>query len=343
MTEELLFLDRADVLECAAEVDVCQVVADALVRHARGAATLPPEGHLPWTNEAGADCQSLAMLGALEGDGGPPVRGVKLINAATCNPVHGRERAAGIGVLFDHHTARPLVIAEAGWLSAARTAAYTMVSLRHLGPPAWDALTLVGCGTLARTHLELLGGSFAQTRTVHLYDADVRRTAALAEWTAHHLPELRIVQHADARTAVRAAPVVVTATTTDRGYLPPAWLRPGTFVAHVSLADLLPDALLTAQALYVDDVDLVADNPRRILGALMREGRVTARSPGPVGGRGIDGTLGQVLAGDVAAVRPTTGHVVSNPFGMAVLDVALLHAVHEVAVTRKTGRTLRLS
>ncbi|MGW0393048.1 ornithine cyclodeaminase family protein [Streptomyces sp. NPDC003042] len=342
MTEELLFLDRAAVLECAAEVDVCQVVADALVRHARGAVTLPTEGYLPWTNEAGAYCRSLAMLGALAGDDGPPIRGMKLINAATSNPAHGRERAAGISVLFDHHTARPLVIAEAGWLSAARTAAYTMVSLRHLGPPQWDALTVIGCGTLARTHLELLEESFPQAGTVHFYDADPGRAAALAEWTAHHRPRLRTVQQPDARTAVQAAPVVVTVTTTDQGYLPAAWLRPGTFVAHVSLADLLPDALLTAQALYVDDVGLVADNPRRVLGALMREGHVTARPPGPAQGRGIDGTLGQVLAGEVPAVRPSTGHVISNPFGMAVLDVALLHAVHEAAVDRKAGRTLRL-
>ncbi|MEU6669545.1 hypothetical protein [Streptomyces sp. NPDC046727] len=126
------------------------------------------------------------------------------------------------------------------------------------------------------------------------------------------------------------------------GYLTAAWLRPGTFVAHVSLSDLLPDALLGAQALYVDDVDLVADNPRRVLGTLMRDGRVTAREPGPVGGRGINGTLGQVLAGVVPAVRPGPGHVVSNPFGMAVLDVALLGAVHEVALRHKSGRRLRL-
>ncbi|MEU1074585.1 MULTISPECIES: ornithine cyclodeaminase [unclassified Streptomyces] len=342
MSEDVLFLDRTAVRECAAAIDVCQVVTDALVRHARGAGTLPAEGHLPWTNDRGGSCRSLAMLGALEGDGAPPVRGIKLINAATSNPALGRERAAGVSLLFDHDTARPLVLAEAGWLSAARTAAYTMVSLRHLGPPGWQELTLIGCGTLARMHLELLGTAFPRVRTVHLYDMDPRRAGGLAHWNAQQRPELRTLVHATAREAVRASPVVVTATTTGAGYLPAAWLCPGTFVAHVSLADLLPDALLTAQALYVDDIGLVRDNPRRVLGALMREGRITAREPGPAGGRALDGTLGQVLIGEVAAKRPGAGHVVSNPFGMAVLDVALLAAVHEVAVRRASGRRLRL-
>ncbi|MEU9984715.1 Gfo/Idh/MocA family oxidoreductase [Streptomyces sp. NPDC050856] len=355
MSEELLFLDRAAVLECAAEVDPCEVVGDVLRQHAEGAVTMPAEGYLPWTNDTGAYCRSLAMLGAVEGPGRPPVRGVKLINAATSNPALGRERAAGVGVLFDHHTARPLVIAEAGWLSAARTAAYTMVSLRHLGPPEWDALAVVGCGTLARVHLELLVRSFPGAKAVHLHDRDPARAADLAEWTGRHCPGLQAHIADSARAAVQAASVVVTTTTTDTGYLPAAWLRPGTFVAHVSLADLLPDAFLTAEALYVDDLTLVADNPRRVMGALIRDGRLAAPAPaGRAGGgagsgerdrapaREITGTLGQVLTGRVPAVRPGTGHVISNPFGMAVLDVALLDAVHAVAARRGIGRRLRL-
>ncbi len=353
MSEDLLFLDRQAVLECAAEVDLCEVVIQALRQHAEGAVTMPAEGYLPWTNDAGAYCRSLAMLAAVKGSDGAPVLGVKLINAATSNPALGKERAGGLGMLFDHHTARPVVLAEAGWLSAARTAAYTLVSLRHLGPPGWDALALIGCGTLARTHLELLGEAFPQVNSVHLYDLDPGRAAGLADWLGHHCPHLRAHIEPSARAAIGAAPVVVTTTTTDTGYLPAEWLEPGTFVAHVSLADLLPDAFLTAEALYVDDVTLVADNPRRILGALLKDGQIAARGPEEPDSRtthslrnaavrAVNGTLGQVLTGQVPAVRPRTGHVISNPFGMAILDVALLNAVHEVATHRKTGRRLRL-
>ncbi|MFE0186724.1 ornithine cyclodeaminase [Streptomyces sp. NPDC058989] len=352
MTEELLFLDRAAMLACASDVEVCDTIARALRHHAEGAIRMPPEGYLPWTNEAGAYCRSLAMLGAVEADGEPPVRGVKLINAATSNPGLGRERAAGISLLFDHETARPVVLAEAGWLSAARTAGYTMVSLRHLGPVEWDTLSVIGCGTLARLHLEMLGTAFPQAKTVHLYDSDPARAERLAQWLTRHCPQLVPHIAPSARAAVGAAPVIVTTTTADAGYLPAAWLEPGTFVAHVSLADLLPDAFLTAEALYVDDISLVADNPRRVLGALLRDGLVGAPGIEPGVGhaatgaddtaRVVNGTLGQVLTGQVPAVRPRGGHVISNPFGMAILDVALLDAVHQVAVRRGLGQRLRL-
>lgn len=350
VTEDLLFLDRATLLACAADVDVCETIARALRHHAEGAVHIPAEGYLPWSNDEGAYCRSLAMLGALEPKGGTPVRGVKLINAATSNPGLGMERAAGISLLFDHHTARPVVIAEAGWLSAARTAAYTMVSLRHLGPTRWDSLGVIGCGTLARLHLELLADAFPQARTVHLYDRDPARAELLARWVARNCPQLRAAVAPSARACVGASPVVVTTTTADTGYLPAAWLEPGTFVAHVSLADLLPDAFLTAEALFVDDVDLVVENPRRVLGALVRDGLVGASGDAaPAAGdsraapeRVLNGTLGQVLTGQAEAVRPGDGHVISNPFGMAILDVALLDAVHRVAVDRELGQRLRL-
>jgi N-[(2S)-2-amino-2-carboxyethyl]-L-glutamate dehydrogenase len=346
MTEELLFLDRRAVRECAARVDLCAVTEEVLRQHARGRTTLPAEGYLPWTNAEGAYCRSLAMLGSVAAhDGRPAAYGVKLINAATSNPAHGLERAAGISMVFDPETARPTVLAEAGWLSAARTAAYTAVSLRHLGPAGWDALTLIGCGTLARAHLDLLAPAFPGAAEVHVHDLDRTRAEALAAWVREHHPTLRPRVHGDSEQAVRAAPVLVTTTTTGSGYIPEHWLAPGTFVAHVSLDDLLPGVFRTAQAVYVDDITLVADNPRRVLGRLMREGEVTGPGQGPPSGAGraLDGTLGQVLTGAVPAVRPSTGHVVSNPFGMSVLDVALLAEVRRVAAREGLGRRLPLS
>ncbi|MGW0467803.1 ornithine cyclodeaminase family protein [Streptomyces sp. NPDC003027] len=345
MREELLFLDRHAVRECAARVDLCAVTEEILRRHAEGRTTLPSEGYLPWTNTEGAYCRSLAMLGSIDAqDGRPAAYGVKLINAATSNPAHGLERAAGVSMVFDPETARPTVLAEAGWLSAARTAAYTMVSLRHLGPADWDALTVIGCGTLARAHLDLLAAAFPGVDQVHLHDLDRTRALALAGWAREHHPRLRVRVHEETEKAVRAAPVLLTTTTTDRGYIPAHWLASGTFVAHVSLDDLLPDVFSTAQALYVDDVSLVAENPRRVLGRLMGEGYVLPPSHGPSSGEGrpLEGTLGQVLTGAVPAVRPSTGHVVSNPFGMSVLDVGLLAQVRQVAEREGLGQRLSL-
>src|SRR5439155_24920218 len=167
---QLRVLDRAQVRACLASVDVPGVVADTLVRHARGATVLPAEGYLPWTNSVGAYCRSVAMLAAVRGADGTTspadLYGLKLINAAVSNPARGMERAGGLGFLFDQETGRPRLMAEAGLLSAARTAGYTVVSLRQLGPSGWGSASLLGAGTLARAHVDAMARHFPGLREI---------------------------------------------------------------------------------------------------------------------------------------------------------------------------------
>jgi ornithine cyclodeaminase len=332
-------LDRAATAQCVRRLDPVAVVADVLERHAAGGTVLPAEGYLPWTNAAGAACRSLAMLGGLLGD--RPVYGMKLINAAVDNPGRGLERAGGLGLLFDPRTARPALLVEAGHLSAVRTAAYTLLSLRHLGPAGWDRVALVGCGTLARAHLQLLARYHPGLQEAVVTDVSPERAWRLAEWAAGAVPEVRVRCAGSAAAAVRDCPVVVTVTTSSTPYLGTDAFAPGTFVAHVSLDDLRSEVFLAAEAVFVDDVELVRDNPRRILGRLMADGVVAAPGAGP--GRPLAGTLADVLAGRRPAVRPRDGVVVSNPFGMAVLDVGLYAAVGEVAAAAGIGTDLDVS
>lgn len=347
MTENVLFLNRSAVETCVAALDISTVIADILRDHAAQRSVIPEEGYLAWTNSTGAYCRSIAMLGGLQRDTGD-VYGLKVINAAVSNPRHGLERAGGFTFLFDTETARPKIIAEAGYLSAIRTAGYSVLSIKHLGPEVWDSASVLGCGTQAGAHVELLVKNFPEFTDLHVFDLDRERADRFTEKITEKYPALRVRVAGSARAAVCSAPLVITVTTSSAAYIPAAWIEPGSFVAHVSLDDLMEDVFHSAQALYVDDVDLVRDNPRRILGRLLQEGTVSWQG-GDVSPRTdsprtttITGTLGMVLADRCPAVRPSTGYVVSNPFGMSILDVGLIAAVHRQTHLLGLGQVLEL-
>ena len=351
---QLRVLDRAAVRACLATVDPVAVVDRVLRCHAQGRTDLPAEGQLRWVNAEAAACRSLAMLGALTGGGGDhdaPVLGIKVINAALSNPGRGLERAGGVGMVFDPLTARPVMLAEVGLISAIRTAAYTVLSVRHLGPRRWTRLGLLGAGMQARTHVDMLAADNPALARVRVHDVDPGRASAFVAWAERRHPCVRVDSCQHPREVTASSEVVVTATTSDQPYLTPDDLAPGSFLAHVSLDDVGADVFAAAEAVYVDDVTLVRDNPHRILGALMASGRVVPpgivpdAAPNTVPGasaRPLSGTLAEVLLHPATAHRPTTGTVVSNPFGMSVLDVGLLDAVRRQAEREGLGTTIDL-
>lgn len=329
MPEEVRLLDRAQVRRCAARLDPVAVTEEILRQHARGQALLPAEGYLAWHNSQGAHSRSVAMLGALTGP--EPAYGIKLINASVSNPSKGMERAGGMSLLFDGETARPYFLAEAGYVSALRTSSYTVASLRHLGPEEFDAVSLIGCGAMARAHLALVHRYFPGVVVAHVHDVVPERAAAFRAWAAAHVPSVAVRVAPDARACAAASRVVITLTVSQEPYAGHDWFGPGTFVAHVSLDDLREEVFTRAERLWVDDLGLIEENPRRILGRLLQEGVVAAADGG------VSGSLGQVLTGEVAAARPRDGVVVSNPFGMAILDVGMIDAIRRTAEAEGIG------
>jgi ornithine cyclodeaminase/alanine dehydrogenase-like protein (mu-crystallin family) len=287
--DEILVLGRSAIMRCLADIDVIDVITSTLRSHAAGYTTLPAEGYLPWRNSSGHYARSVAMLGAVAVPGEAPNYGVKIINAAVDNPARGIDRAGGVVMLFDAETARPAFLGDAAVLSAVRTAGYTMASIRFLGPTDPTSVAIIGCGALARAHLELL-----------------------------------------------------TVTVSDKPYIEPEWFTAPTFVAHVSLDDITPQVFSEAAAIYVDDIGLVVDNPRRILGRLIADGQIAA-TPDDEARPHVRGTLAAAISGDIPAERPSHRNVISNPFGMAVLDVAMTAAVRHVAQNLHLGHNIDLT
>lgn len=345
------YLTRADVIEAARGVDIVAAVAEALTLHSAGQSVLPEEAYLGWTTPEGDQARLLAMPGALVQDGRPPVIGMKTINASIGNPGRGIPRSQGFTLLLDPETARPRALMEAAYISAMRTAAVTALAVRHLAVPQPRSLALIGCGALAQAHVALLLETVPTLRRIALYDLAPERAKAVAAHIAS-LPGaagIETVLAEDPRETVRDAELVVPVTTVTEGYIEPDWLTPGALVCHVSLDDLTEAAVLSAGTVIVDDWSLVRDDPRRLLGRMHRAGTLLGPDGSPregvtarPGARRVDGTLGEVLTGRHPGRRDPDQIVISNPFGMSILDVAVADSVLARAEAVDLGARLTL-
>jgi ornithine cyclodeaminase len=326
-TDRILYLCAREVARALEGVDVVGAVAAALAAHARGEAVLPAEAYLAWEH-AGRPLRSLSMPGAVEG-----WPGVKVVNASPANPARGLPRASGLTVLFDPATGRPAAVLEGARISCLRTAAATAVAVDLLGAAPIRRMALLGAGALARCHLELLRPRLPELREVRLYDVDAARARVLAA-------EAGTAVCGTAEQAIRGAGLVVAVTTARSGYIRHGWLAPGALVVDASLDDVLPEVVLRADRVFVDDWALVAGDPRRLLGTMARAGRI--RGPdGPAGGaRPVDGELGQVLIGSRPGRRRPGETILVNPFGLAIEDIAVARRVYQRALQLGLGTSL---
>ncbi|MEU1056697.1 ornithine cyclodeaminase [Streptomyces sp. NPDC005876] len=340
-SRELTYLTREEVAQALREIDAVEVAADTLRAHALGNTVVPDEGYLGWSTPDGHSARSLNMPGLV--GGASPVVGTKIINASLGNTMRGIPRADGLTLLFDAETAHPYALMDAALISATRTAAVSTVAVESFAARPVQHLGLIGCGAQASTHFDILVPRLPDLREIRLHDQHPAAAEAFLERhrEAAAAGGIRLVVRETAEDAVRGADVVVPVTTVTEGYIRSEWLRPGAVVVHVSLDDLLPEVVLGASLVVVDDWELVRSDPRRLLGRMYREGLLygpAEESPGQHAKR-VDATMGDFLT--QAAPKPDPeGVTVVNPFGMSVQDVALADRV--LTVSNALGLGTRL-
>ncbi len=232
--------------------------------------------------------------------------GAKLVsfypqNAATGIPTH-----MAMIVLFSSQTGEPLAVMDGRLITEMRTAAVSAAATKLLAAPDSRVLALLGSGAQAGAHLQAL----AQVRSF----AEVRVWSRTAEH-AERFAKQHNIKAMPARSAVRGADVVVTATNALEPILKGAWLKPGAHINAVGSPrpgwrELDDNAM--ANALIVDSRE-----------AVLKESGDVILSNGP-----IYAEIGEILAGSKKAPAATT---VFKSVGLAIEDIAAAKLVYSIA------------
>ncbi len=290
-------LDHAAVLAAVTPAAAIEAVREAFVLHRRGAWTMPPKTYLP--SPGFGDFRAMPAMG----DG---LAMLKWISSFPGNPARGLPTVIGVVLLNDAETSEPVLVLDAGAVTALRTGAVAAVATRALAPAARTA-AVVGCGVNGAAAARcLVAAGFP--RGV-LSDPRAEAAAALADelgWRQGALADA-LAQDAVSCVTPGGAPVVTLAD-----------LRPG---LHLNLlgadgpgkAEATVDAV-AACGLWCDEWAQAAHGGE--LTGAVAAGRVRREDVSE---------LGAVLAGEVPAPdgeRPT----LFDSTGLAIQDLAIARA-----------------
>lgn len=245
------------------------------------------------------------------------------------NPAsNGLPTVQGVIYLTDAGDGRPLALMDSIEITINRTGAATTIAARHLARADSRIATVCGAGVQGRIQLRAIAAALPLER-VHLWDIRPEAAQALAATMSNEL-NLDIRPTADLST-VRDSNVVVTCTSSQRAFLTPDLIRPGTFIAAVGADN--PDkqeidpALFGRATVVVDSLEQCAE-----IGDLHH-----ALKAGAVTREAVHASLAELVAGTKPGRTGADEITLFDSSGLGLQDVAAAAAVYRRAKAAAIG------
>lgn len=310
------------------EKEIMKAVGQAYIDHQAGRSCLP---HSVFVRFPGRVKERIIALPGYLG-GTDEVAGIKWISSFPGNLEKGISRASAILILNSLETGRPTAVLESSLISAARTAASAALAadvMHRKGP--FGSVGIIGCGLINREVVRFLAATGRRIDSMVVFDVDSGRAQKFRDDIAAFVGSATKVTFATSvEDVLRQGDVISFATTAVEPTVPDVSMcKPGTTILHVSLRDIVADAILTADNV-VDDIDHA-----------QRAQTSTHLAELKVGNRDfLRCTLAQILTGEQPPRRSDAGITIFSPFGLGVLDLAVANLVFKQATTAGMGARL---
>jgi alanine dehydrogenase len=261
----------------------------------------------------------------------PGALGAKLVTVFHGNAEAGLPTHLATIVLLDPATGELMACIDGRYITEARTAAVSAVSVDLLAREDAAILAIIGSGVQARSHLEAIH-HVRPLRDVRVWSPSAARREAFARDMKDSITA-PISIAASAQQAVEGADIVVLATASREPVVHGEWIANGTHICAVGACR--PDqremdsGLVKRARLFVDSR----------IGATSEAGDVIiAMKEGCFDASHIAGELGEVAAGNIRGRTSRDAVTIFKSLGMAVEDVAAAHLAFMKASERGLGR-----
>ena len=302
-----LLLTEADVRELLTMPDLIAAMQGALEAFSAGAVVQPVRTVLEIADHHAFFGLMPAYMSST------PALGAKLVTVYHSNLERGLPSHLATIVMFDPETGGLEAILDGRYITEARTAAVSAVSVKKLARPESSILAIIGTGVQARSHFEALA-HVLRFKEVRAWSPTRANLEAFASATGAR-------PMSDAEAAVRGADVVVLVTASAGPVIQSGWVKPGAHVISVGACrptqQEMDPALVARSKLFVDS-----------RAAAMKESGDVIQA----GEKHIVGELGEASAVRASAEEIT----VFKSLGLAVEDVVAAHLALQRA--KATGR-----
>ncbi len=283
-------------------------LAFTAVREALIAAVAPGAATFPVVIAHGSDPQNRFTI---KSAAGAELAGLKVGAYFPTNDARGLPRHASTILLIDQTTGRIGALIEGSTLNCYRTAAADAVATDALARPDAEVLTLFGTGHQAAYEAEAIAAVRKLSRVLVVGRDPIRTKAFVAKLRSAGLP----AEAAAAEPAVRAAHIIVTATTATTPLFKAAWVQPGTHISSMGSDSLgkqeLPVEILRSATLFCD----LPEQSLRI-GEFQHAGQDAK----PI-------AIGSVLTGHARTRRDETEITVFDSSGLSLQDLYMAKAI----------------
>jgi ornithine cyclodeaminase len=257
--------------------------------------------------------------------------GLKVVCIFPSNAARGIDLHQGGVLLFDGETGVLRALVDASAITATRTAAVSGVATKALAREDARELAILGSGVQARSHLEAMAAARPFERA-RVWSRTAEHAAVFAAEAEVSFP-VEAVESAEE--AVRAADVVVTATSSPEPIVRRDWLAPGAHVnavgSSIPTARELDADTVAASALFADARESMVNEGGDYLFAVREAG---------IGPDHIRAELGEVLTGSGQGRLAEDELTVFKSLGLAAEDLAAAEHVYTRAQAAGAGVTV---
>jgi len=320
-----MLLSERDIRAVLTMPDLIEAMERALAEYSAGKVTQPVRTVL----EVGAEKNYFGVMPAAIAD--PPTMGAKLVTVYQANHARGLTSHLATILLLDHGTGALTAVLDGRYITEARTAAVSAVSVARLARPDASSLAIIGSGVQARSHLEAIRHVRPLSEVRVWSPKPASREAFAREMSA--ATSLPVLAAATAAAAAKDADIVVLVTSATSPVVGNDDIAPGTHVVGVGACRPdqreMPAALVARAQFYVDSRAGATKEAGDLLLAI-RDGAITEQH--------IAGEIGELILGRVPGRASADAVTIFKSLGMAVEDLAAARLAVDRAAAAGLGQ-----